>query len=155
SYLNAIKRASIYIYIEDQYFLPFDWPPCHTRPAGKARDTDLIYQLGKAIQRGVLVAVVTPSNAEDLYHMYQKYHRDLAVNHLLNIKTAGAAGDVVVASLKNDSFDIYVHSKLMIVDDELVLIGSTNVGQRSMTYDGELHLGVVDGANMFARDLRK
>src|SRR5262249_54407893 len=39
--------------------------------------------------------------------------------------------------------------------DELVLIGSTNVGQRSMTYDGELHLGVVDGANMFARDLRK
>ncbi len=32
SYLNAIRRASNYIYIEDQYFLPWDYPPRFARP---------------------------------------------------------------------------------------------------------------------------
>jgi phosphatidylserine/phosphatidylglycerophosphate/cardiolipin synthase-like enzyme len=43
----------------------------------------------------------------------------------------------------------------MIVDDEFVLIGSANVGQRSMTYDSEIQVGVVDGVNAFAKELRK
>ena len=153
SYLNAIKRASTYIYIEDQYFLPFDWPPCHTR-TGLARDTDIIYQLGEAIKRGVIVVVVTPSNAEDSTHMYQKYQRDIGVNYLQSVKVAGAPGDVVVSSLQSGGSDVYVHSKLMIVDDEFVLIGSTNIGQRSMTYDGELHVGIIDRDNIFAKAFR-
>jgi phosphatidylserine/phosphatidylglycerophosphate/cardiolipin synthase-like enzyme len=153
SYLNAIRRAATYIYIEDQYFLPFDWPPCHSR-SGLARDTDLIYQLGEAMKRGVTIVIVTPSNAEDPEHRYQKYQRDVGVNYLTGVKTAGAAGDVVVAALKNGDTDVYVHSKLMIVDDEFTLIGSANVGQRSMTYDGELQVGIVDSAGAFARAFR-
>ena len=153
SYLNAIRRAVTYLYIEDQYFLSFDWPPCYSR-TGLARDTDLIYQLGEAMQRGVTVVIVTPSNDEDPTHVYQKYQRDLGVNYLTGVRAAGTAGDIVVASLKNGSDDVYVHSKLMIVDDELVLIGSANVGQRSMTYDSELHVGIVDSAGTFARELR-
>lgn len=153
SYLNAIKQARTYIYIEDQYFLPFDWPPCHTR-SGSARDTDLIYQLGQAIQRGVKVAILTPSNAEDATHVYQKYQRDIGVNYLQSL-TGGASGDLVVASLENGGSDVYIHSKLLIADDEFVSIGSTNVGQRSMTHDGELHNGVVDSANTFAKEFRK
>lgn len=153
SYLNAIRRAETYIYIEDQYFLPFDWPPCHSR-GGLARDTDLVYQLGEAMKRGVTVIIVTPTNTNDPTHHYQKYQRDLGVNYLTGVKAAGAPGDIVVAALKNGSTDVYVHSKLMIVDDEFTLIGSTNVGQRSMTHDSELHVGIVDGAGAFARALR-
>lgn len=154
AYLHAIKAATTYIYIEDQYFLPFDWPPCYAR-TGTARDTDIIYQLGEAMKRGVHVIILTPSNAEDPTHMYQKYQRDIGVNYLSDIHTAGAAGEVVVSSLKSGSADVYVHSKLLIADDEYVAIGSTNVGQRSMTYDGELHIGIVDGANTFAKEFRK
>lgn len=154
SYLNAIKRATTYIYIEDQYFLPFDWPPCHTR-TGLARDTDLIYQLGEAMKRGVRIAVLLPNNAEDPVHPWQKYQRDIGVNYLRAVKAGGAPGDVVFASLENGTSDVYVHSKLMIVDDEFVLIGSANVAQRSMTHDGELHLGIVDANGTFARDFRK
>ena len=42
----------------------------------------------------------------------------------------------------------------MLVDDEFALVGSANVCRRSMTYDSEVHLGVVDAENRFARDLR-
>ncbi|CBW77388.1 unnamed protein product (plasmid) [Mycetohabitans rhizoxinica HKI 454] len=155
SYLNAIRTASAYLYIEDQYFLPWDYPPRFSRPASPGRDVDIVYQLGEAMRRGVNVVVLTPSNAEDAAHIYQKYQRDLGVNYLLSIRLAGSPGDIVVASLQNGTDDVYVHSKLMIVDDELVLIGSTNVGQRSMTYDGEVHVGIVDAVGGFARECRK
>jgi phosphatidylserine/phosphatidylglycerophosphate/cardiolipin synthase-like enzyme len=154
SYLNAIKKASTYIYIEDQYFLPFDWQPCHTR-SGLAQSTDIIYQLGEAIKRGVRVAILTPSNAEDKAHVFQKYQRDIGVNYLISlIMDPAVPGELVVASLENVT-DVYVHSKLMIVDDELVLIGSANVCQRSMTHDGELQVAIVDGNNTFAKEFRK
>ncbi len=116
---------------------------------------DIVYQLGEAMRRGVNVAVVTPSNAEDSTHVYQKYQRDIGVNYLKSVRAAGSAGDVVVASLQNGTSDVYVHSKLMLVDDEFLLIGTTNVGQRSMTHDGEIHIGVVDANEDFAREYRK
>ena len=172
SYLNAIKRATTLIYIEDQYFLPFDWPPCHAR-TGLARDTDLIFQLGEALQRGVRIAVLIPNVAEDFGRGYQVYQRDIGINYLDAIALQPGSGDFVAASLGttasggssgsggDDDEDeetvevgIYIHSKLMIVDDELLLIGSTNVGQRSMTHDSELHIAVVDGDNALPREFR-
>jgi phosphatidylserine/phosphatidylglycerophosphate/cardiolipin synthase-like enzyme len=174
SYLNAIKRATTLIYIEDQYFLPFDWPPCHTRGAGAARDTDLLYQLGEAIRRGARVGILVPSNAEDLWHGNQVYQRDIGLNYLNSVAMEPGAGSFLVTSLGTTTsggssgsggsdgdeeeivdVGIYVHSKLMIVDDEVVLIGSANVGQRSMTHDGELQIAVVDGDNQLAREFRK
>ena len=153
AYLNAVQKAAKYVYIEDQYFLSFDYPPCYLR-TGKARDSDIVYQLGEALKRGVKVAVLVPSNAEDALYPYQKYQRDLGVNYLKLIASAHG-GNFVVASPHNGTSWIYVHSKLMICDDEFVLIGSANIGQRSMTHDSELQIGVVDGAGQFARDFRK
>lgn len=156
SYLNAIKKASTYIYIEDQYFLPFGWEPAFRAPPGRERDTDLFYQLGEAIRRGVKVLALVPANAEDKTHVYQKYQRDVGIEYLSGIANApGVAGDFVVVALTNGVSDVYVHSKLMIVDDELVLIGSANVGRRSMTFDSEIQLAIVDSANQFAAEFRK
>lgn len=153
SYLKAIKAASSYVYIEDQYFLPFHWPPGHTR-SGPSRETDIVYQLGEAMKRGVTVLVTTSSKKTTVLYPYQKYQRDIGLNYLHSVRAAGANGDVVVASLQCDGDDVYVHSKLMIVDDEFVSIGSANIALRSMTTDGELQVGIVDAENVFARDLR-
>lgn len=158
SYLNAVKKASTFIYIEDQYFLPFDYFPCFTRQtAGPARDSDIIYQLGEAIKRGVKVAVLVPGNAEDAAWVYnrQKYQRDLGIRYLQSVATSSQNGDFVIAILKVDGEPVYVHSKLLICDDEFVLIGSGNVCQRSMTHDGEVGVGIVDEAGTFARQFRK
>jgi phosphatidylserine/phosphatidylglycerophosphate/cardiolipin synthase-like enzyme len=151
SYLNAIKTASNYIYIEDQYFLPFDWPPCYERPAGNARESDIVYQLGEAIRRGVKVIVVTNRGSEDGWiGRFQKYQRNKGVHYLANVAES-APGEFIIASLSV----ALVHSKVMIVDDEFVLVGCANIAQRSMTLDGELHLGIVEEGNHFPRQLRE
>jgi phosphatidylserine/phosphatidylglycerophosphate/cardiolipin synthase-like enzyme len=41
--------------------------------------------------------------------------------------------------------EIYVHSKLIIIDDRYVAIGSANVDARSLHIETELTLGIVDG----------
>jgi len=165
SYLNAIQQARHYIYIEDQFFFPFDWPPCYERQ-GNARNSDLIYRLGEAIeQRGVKVAVLVPANSDipDWWPVRARttvyYQRDIGINYLMD-KAASSGGDFAVASLnqldeEGHVIPIFVHSKIMICDDEFVLTGSANFNQRGMAYDGELDIAIVDEANEFARNLRK
>lgn len=153
SYLKAIKAASSFIYIEDQYFLPFSWPS-GDRSYGPSLETDIIYQLGEAMKRGVTVLVTTSSKGMAFWYPYQKYQRDIGLNYLLSIRAAGSRGDVITASLECDGSDVYVHSKLMIVDDEFVSIGSANIALRSMSTDSELQIAIVDEENTLARDLR-
>jgi phosphatidylserine/phosphatidylglycerophosphate/cardiolipin synthase-like enzyme len=153
--LNAIKRATRYIYIEDQYFYTFNHPPAVDAPAGQFRDSDLVYQLGEALKRGVDVVVLLSASPDDpVVTHYQMHQRGISAHYLSDISLTPGAGDYVMCSLRVGTKNPIIHSKLMIVDDEFVLVGSANVGQRSMTTDSELHLGIVDGANTFARNLR-
>lgn len=160
AYINALKKATDYIYIEDQYFLPFGYPPFIWNEPGVSDNTnesDIIWQLGEAIKRGVKVMVVTPSNTEDVSHVYQTFQRNLGIKYLYDV-ALNSPGDIVVSSLHkrsaSENHAIYVHSKLLICDDEFVLVGSGNVCLRSMACDGELSVGIVDGDGNFARDLR-
>lgn len=55
--------------------------------------------------------------------------------------------------------EIYVHSKLWIIDDVYAKIGSANCNRRSLTHDSEVDLHIIDGALLnggraFARRLR-
>ena len=65
---------------------------------------------------------------------------------------------------------MYVHSKVVVIDDVWAMIGSDNLNRRSWTHDSELSCAVIDarrderhpqdpaaegdGARRFARDLR-
>lgn len=68
---------------------------------------------------------------------------------------------VSVAMLNVSAFDkdrwryreIYIHSKLMLVDDIFMTLGSANLNQRSMAVDSEINIATVD--RRVARDLRK
>ncbi|MBB5606967.1 MULTISPECIES: phosphatidylserine/phosphatidylglycerophosphate/cardiolipin synthase family protein [unclassified Janthinobacterium] len=68
---------------------------------------------------------------------------------------------VSVAMLNVSAFDtdrwryreIYIHSKLMLVDDVFMTLGSANLNQRSMAVDSEINIATVDCR--VARDLRK
>jgi phosphatidylserine/phosphatidylglycerophosphate/cardiolipin synthase-like enzyme len=157
AYIKAIKQAQQYIYIEDQYFYPFNKPSGYNSLIGKRRDSDIVYQLGEAIKRGVDVICLVPSRkgSHNPTNIYQLNHRREGATYLRSsTESRTGAGRFVICHLKAGQVDPVVHSKLMLVDDELALVGSANVCQRSMTYDTEIQLGVVDADNQFARDLR-
>lgn len=155
SYLNAIKQARQYIYIEDQYFYSFGDPPAIELGPGTQRDSDLVFQLGEAIKRGVDVLLLVPSRKGSRIALYQSYYRRLAARYLHQIsQSSSEAGQFSICYLRVGKLDPVVHAKIMLVDDEFTLIGSANVCQRSMAHDTELHLGIVDAEGRFTRNLR-
>lgn len=61
-----------------------------------------------------------------------------------------------VSAFDNDRWryrEIYIHSKLMLVDDVFMTLGSANLNQRSMAVDSEINITTID--HRVARDLRK
>jgi phosphatidylserine/phosphatidylglycerophosphate/cardiolipin synthase-like enzyme len=157
AYLKAIRQAKKYIYIEDQYFYLFNKPSAYNDMTGKRRDSDIVYQLGEALKRGVDVICLVPSRkgSGNPTNIYQLQARREGAQFLKTIAESQAgAGRFAICNLVAGKVDPVIHSKLMVVDDEFALVGSANVCQRSMAYDTEIHLGVVDAHNQFARDLR-
>ncbi|XP_048229820.1 phospholipase D beta 1 isoform X2 [Ricinus communis] len=72
----------------------------------------------------------------------------------LNGKDSNAANASTPQALirKNRRFQIYIHSKGMIVDDEYVILGSANINQRSMdgTRDTEIAMGAYQPQHTLA-----
>lgn len=128
AYERAIERAQHYIYIEDQYV----WP------------CTLDDRLRDAAARGVKVIFVMAHKFD--IAAVAPYHNELRGRVLERIRSGNPAHVYTFHLQRKDSAtDIYLHSKLMIIDDCYAAIGSANYGRRSHTTDGELHLAVVDG----------
>jgi len=155
AYLNAIKQAQQYIFVEDQYFYTFHDPPYIETSTGVKRDTDFVYQMGEALKRGVDVVAVVPGRNFKPWKNYEIQQRKRAAQYLSEIAASNSShGNFVICYLHIGGNDPVVHSKLLLVDDEYALIGSANLCERSIAFHSELQLGVVDGENQLVRDMR-
>ena len=123
---RAIDLAEHYIYMEDQYV----WP------------CSLVERLEEALKRGVhvLLVVARDYDAPGLSIIADR------LRHQVVERLQEAGGDRLhVFHLEQpNGKQIYVHSKLMIVDDCYASVGSANFNARSLTNDTELQLGIVD-----------
>jgi len=155
-YQKALRRARSLLYIEDQYF----W----SREVGRA----LVDALRAS--RDLRVIVVVPRFPDRDGPVTGPPHRVGQRRTLDMVRDAG--GDRVAAyDLENEAgTPIYVHAKVVVIDDEVALIGSDNMNRRSWTHDSELSIAVFDhelddrepldpagtgdGARVFARSLR-
>ena len=155
-YQKAFRRARSLLYIEDQYF----W----SREVGEA--------LADALRRSpeLHVIVIVPRFPDRDGPISGPPHRFGQRRTLDLVRDAG--GDrVAVYDLENEAgVPIYVHAKVVVVDDEVALVGSDNMNRRSWTHDSELSMAVFDedrddrepldpggrgdGARWFARSLR-
>lgn len=154
-YINAIQEAEEYIYLECQFLMAEGRPVWH-RAGGQKAQSSLYYQLGEALKRGVdvIATTTTPTRDETDPYVVLDYNRDDGINYLDEI-AEDAPGDFEVANIFNDEGQsVYIHSKMMLVDDEVTFIGSMNTGRRSLTTDGEIHLAIIDEANEFTQDFR-
>lgn len=125
--LRAIRQASKFIYIEDQYF----WPS----PVSRA--------LGEAAGRGVHIIVVFSRDFDVPVLGY--VHKKMRAEALAAIESVDRSKlHAFYLERPADKKQIYVHSKLMIFDDLFALVGSANLNHRSHTNDTEMQLGIFD-----------
>jgi uncharacterized membrane protein len=116
SYINAIKQAQTYIYIEDQYLYPLGDPPFIYSDTGRKRETDFVYQLGEALKRGVDVVTFMPGRNDSLPKYYENQPRRRATECLARTtKMHPDSGRFVVVKPHIDGKDIMVHSKVVTV----------------------------------------
>jgi phosphatidylserine/phosphatidylglycerophosphate/cardiolipin synthase-like enzyme len=155
-YLKALERARSLLYIEDQYFWSREVGDAFARALRRSPDLRLIVVVPRFPDRDGLITGPP--------------HRVGQVRTLSRLQEAG--GDRVgVYDLETEAGQpIYVHAKVVVVDDEVALVGSDNMNRRSWTHDSELSIAVLDeerddrepldlgqdglGARRFARDLR-
>ncbi|TMW55741.1 hypothetical protein Poli38472_010623 [Pythium oligandrum] len=130
SRLKAILQAQNYIYIEDQYFINVP---------------ELLMALIEVLPRLQRLIIVTQPPTADVVPLgYEKYQFD-AIAPLQR----QFPNKVQVLRTK-ESRKIYVHSKLVIIDDVYLSIGSSNWNRRSMTADTEITANVVDSKKVKA-----
>jgi len=128
-YLDAIRAAERYIYLENQYFT---CPPIAQALAERLRE-----------KNGPEVVIVLPRRTRGW--LGEKIMDARRVPALLAMQEADAhgrlrAGYPHVAGL--GAQNIMVHAKAMIVDDRLLRVGSANLNNRSMGLDTECDLAI-------------
>lgn len=142
-YVDMIARARRTIYMENQYFT--------ADRIGDALEARLHELDGPEI-----VVVVRKLSRGWLEELSMESLRSLLVARLREADRHGRLTVVYphIDGLEPDSC-IDVHSKMMIVDDELVRIGSSNIANRSMGLDTECDLTVdCDGRDDVRRAIR-
>ncbi|MGA9572922.1 MAG: VTT domain-containing protein [Lysobacterales bacterium] len=132
--LDAIARARQWIYIENQYFTA---PSISGALASRLDESD-----------GPEVVLVFPFNTVGwLSQNTMDVLRERRINQL---KAADRHGRLRVFYPERPGLGkqcINLHSKVMVVDDELVFAGSANLNNRSMGLDTECNLAIEAGAD--------
>ncbi|CAH0482388.1 unnamed protein product [Peronospora belbahrii] len=122
--IKAIKNAKNFIYIEDQYFVLVP------------KLLDALEEVMPRLYKVIVVANAPVGNVA--YTGYQKYFYDM-----VSPLKKKYPDKLKVYTTKLD-LKIYIHSKIVIIDDVYLSIGSANWNRRSMTSDSELNANVVD-----------
>jgi phosphatidylserine/phosphatidylglycerophosphate/cardiolipin synthase-like enzyme len=155
-YLKALERARSSLYIEDQYFWSHEVGDAVARALFRAPNLRLIVVVPRFPDRDGVISGPP--------------HRLGQERTLSRILDAGGDRVAIYDIETEEGQPIYVHAKVVVIDDEVALLGSDNMNRRSWTHDSELSIAVLDderderapqdpggqglGARRFARDLR-
>jgi phosphatidylserine/phosphatidylglycerophosphate/cardiolipin synthase-like enzyme len=160
---KAISKAEHYIYIEEQFLWDCELADFIARRMGEKPQLRLIVVLAAGTELPL-------QYGEWHYHQRSKFFMTVMGKRNKAEIEFGRKTRVYAFGLfpiEKVGQPVYVHSKLMIIDDRFVSIGSANFDARSMFVDTELTVGVVDSVLVdgdlsderqkvckFARDLR-
>ncbi|HEX5023460.1 MAG TPA: phospholipase D-like domain-containing protein [Candidatus Binatia bacterium] len=146
---DAISAAESYIYIENQYFSSQAIHEALVRRMSDPRRSrlEIVLVLAKEANAFVEQASIGIAQAKVIRNL-----RSLAA------ETGHKLGIYYPASPAENREDIptYIHSKLLLVDDQFLSVGSANLNNRSMGLDTELNVSwqVRDGETEAQQSLR-
>ncbi len=130
AYLTAIKRARRSIYIESQYFTAQAISRALAQRLSEHDGPDVVLVLRQHCDGWLERRTMDHLRAQLLHELELADHYGRL--RLYAPVVPGQPGAVPVA----------VHSKLLIVDDEFVCVGSANVSNRSMGFDTECNVAI-------------
>ena len=129
-FVDMIRRARRFVYAENQYFASRAVAAAIAERLAEPDGPEFVLVNPKRSHGWVEEEVMGPARAE-----------------LMRTLGAGKGGGRlrIYTPVTAGGEDIYVHSKIMIVDDLWLRVGSANLNNRSMGLDGECDL-LIDGA---------
>jgi cardiolipin synthase A/B len=138
-YVSAIDAARRTIYIEDQYIA----------------SPDILDHLDGALTRGVEIVFLCPAEPEVQVRAARRdpqaetfFQKLSALGSHPNFLLSGIAARQSDGRLR----EVYIHDKIMLVDDAFATIGSCNIASQSFFCDSELNAAIWD--EDFVRALR-
>ncbi|MBN8611752.1 MAG: hypothetical protein J0L92_14250 [Deltaproteobacteria bacterium] len=147
TWLNAIENAEQYIFIEDQYF---------RMPMFLEAITDRM----TAVPALELVVITKPINeltdpgCEWTYRTTQELGTRFPTRfHTFQLRSFDTEEVFGFQETESRFVDMDVHSKLLIVDDVFLSVGSCNKNNRGVVYEGELNVAVYDAT--WVREARR
>lgn len=129
-FIDLIAAAQRFIYVENQYF-------------ASRRIAEAI-ALRLAEPGGPEIVVINPKTSSGWLAEVAMGSARATLLHVLGV-TTGFERFRVYTPITAGGTPIYVHAKLMIVDDRVLRIGSANFNNRSMGLDGECDLAFAAG----------
>ena len=127
-YKDGIAAAKKTIYIENQYLTSFEIGETIKNSLARKDGPEIILILPKKSSGWLEQSTMDALRARILERLFRADHHGRL--------------RVFYPVLDDGETSLYVHSKLMIVDDQLALIGSANLSNRSMGFDSECTLAV-------------
>jgi phosphatidylserine/phosphatidylglycerophosphate/cardiolipin synthase-like enzyme len=139
TWFNAVDNAEHYIFIEDQYFRA---PMLFERIRDRMRAVP-----------GLRLLVITKPLSEwtdpGCFWTYQSnaMFSEFGSRYLLlQLRSFAAVETWGIDETESRFADMDVHSKLLMVDDAFMSVGSANKNNRGMIYEGELNVAIADAA---------
>jgi len=132
---KAISNAKTYIYMEDQSF----W------------SQEIMDFIRERIKNNDNLKVILLSGAPDPADPPSNGALAEAINNHLLAGLSASQLDRIGFFLRNS---IIVHSKVTIIDDHWLFVGSSNCMRRSLYTDGEMSIGILDENDVLARETR-
>jgi phospholipase D1/2 len=147
-FLDAIDSAEHVIYIENQYF------------SSKALYNALLTRMREVNRSPIDIVLIIAKDAEAILEQLSiGFVQAKLVRHLKEVaaETGHSFGMYYPVSKGPDGKEVatYIHSKLMLVDDRFLSIGSANMNNRSLGYDTEVNVAwEVPLGHVSIRDVR-
>jgi len=131
-YLHMISRAKKYIYIQSPYFIP---------------DESVMDVLKMAILSGIDVRIMVPNKPDHIFVYWATY---------------SFIGELAQYGAQTYIYDNgFIHTKMIIIDDEVTSLGSANFDYRSFKLNFELNAFIYDTKTttefrqIFLKDMEK
>jgi phosphatidylserine/phosphatidylglycerophosphate/cardiolipin synthase-like enzyme len=130
-FLDMIRSASRFIYAENQYFAS---RVVAEAIAARLKERD-----------GFEFVLVNPETANGWLEEEAMGSARAELMRSLGQMKGGQSRFRIYTPVNEEGDDIYVHAKIMIVDDRVLRVGSSNMNNRSMGLDSECDLAVDAG----------